>query len=146
MFSHSQQDCASQGTQIPTEMSSKDIPGTATARIPPGIGKIPAGNAPGLGSVADAEFSSPNPKGREQKVKSHHSGAIIFPDFGTGELLAPWVVDFSGISGKLLMEKEKLSQGIRSARRLESHRDQVQELDPHPLGTWDNPDRNWEYW
>lgn len=68
------------------------LQGHSLLRIPPGTGKIPAGNAPGLRSGADAEFSSPAPRGKEQELQSHHSGAIIFPNFGTGELFAPCVL------------------------------------------------------
>lgn len=78
------------GDRNPSLNSSKDTPGTLSLlRIPPGIGKIPAGNGPGLRSGVDTEFSCPVPRGRRQKVSSHHSGTIEFPNFGTGELLPP---------------------------------------------------------
>lgn len=41
---------------------------TAMAQNSSWTGKIPAGNAPWLRSGAEAEFSSPCPRGREQEV------------------------------------------------------------------------------
>lgn len=76
----------------PAERSSRDTSGTLTAQNSSWDWENSCWNALGLRSGADAEFSSPAPRGKEQELQSQHSGAIIFPNFGTGELFAPCVL------------------------------------------------------